>query len=169
LAAVSGRNSVLRECDARAAFEAPLVSFLLRLARFAVTEDLLQIDGLIRHVSRGLPLPLEAENVRLPRFTRCMRMEQAELSQKGKDPVVVCLSRTATFVFQCVSGKAKFASKDADRFIKLAGAVHALYPDKPVKGFVVVGQKPDGGAAAKLLKLGHLVSALTNAPTAASA
>jgi hypothetical protein len=129
-----------------------------------VTEDLLQIDGLIRHVSRGLPLPLEAEHVRLPRFTRCLRLELEELGQKGKEPLIVCLSRTATYVFWCLAGKTKFGVKEAERFLKLATAVHDKYPDKPVKGYVVVSQKPDAAAAAKLVKDGHLVSVLTNAP-----
>jgi hypothetical protein len=132
----------------------------------AVTEELLQIDGLIKHVSKGLPLPLEAEHVRLPRFTRCLRMEQEELGQKGKEPVIVCLSRTATFAFWCLPGKAKFAAKDAERFLKLAEAVHTRYPDKPVKGYVVVAQKPDAAAAEKLVKAGHLVSPITSTPPA---
>lgn len=131
-----------------------------------MTEDLLQIDGLIKHVSRGLPLPLEAEHVRLPRFTRCLRLDPEELGQKGKEPVIVCLSRTATFAFWCLNGKTKFGAKEAERFLKLAEAVAAKYPDKPVKGYVVVGQKPDSGAAAKLLKLGHMVSPVTANPPA---
>jgi len=125
-----------------------------------VSEDLQQIDGLIRHVSRGLPLPLEAELVRLPRFTRCFRMEQEELGQKGKEPVVVCLSRTATFAFWCLSGKGKFGAKEADRFLKLAEAVHQRYPDKPVKGYVVSGSRPEEAARDRLAKGGHVVSPL---------
>lgn len=131
-----------------------------------MTEDLLQIDGLIKHVSKGLPLPLEAEHVRLPRFTRCLRVEPEELGQKGKDPVIVCLSRTANFAFWCIGGKTKFSVKDADRFLKLTEAVHLKYPDKPVKGYVVVSLKPDAAAAAKLTKAGHLVSPLTATPPA---
>lgn len=134
-----------------------------------MTEDLLQIDGLIKHVSRGLPLPLEAEHVRLPRFTRCQRLELEELGQKGKEPLIVCLSRTATYAFWCLPGKTKFGVKDAEKFLKLASAVHTMHPDKPVKGYVVVAQKPDAAAAAKLTKEGHLVSLLTNAPPQATA
>jgi hypothetical protein len=125
--------------------------------------ELLQSDGLMRRLRRGAPLELEAERVRLPRFTDIREFEQREFGQKGKEPLVVARSRTATWALWPIAKKSAFEVRDADHFLKLVASVQAQHPEKPVKGYVLTVGPISDDSRAKLALGGHVVSTVVDA------
>ena len=77
---------------------------------------------------------------------------------KGKDPLLVCLSRTHTWAFWPLRSTAPFGDKDTDRFLKLVVAVQAKHPEKPIKGVVLTGGPVSADCRERLTKAGHVVS-----------
>lgn len=120
--------------------------------------ELLQSDGLMRRLRRGAPLELEVERVRLPRFTEIREFEQAEFGHKGREPIVVAKSRTATWALWPIAKRSAFEVRDADHFLKLVASVQAQNPDKPVKGYVLTVGPISDDSRAKLATGGHVVS-----------
>lgn len=117
-------------------------------------------EGLIRRLKKGSPILLEKETIRLPRFTEIKEVEPSEIGGKGKDPLVVARSRTATWALLPWPKKAGFNAKDADEFLKMVGVLQQQNPQKPVKGYVLVrGSVKDDGAAL-LEEQGHLASTI---------
>jgi hypothetical protein len=99
------------------------VRFAPQTIRETSVNELLQSDGLMRRLRRGAPLELEAERVRLPRFTEIREFEQKEFGQKGKEPIVVARSRTATWALWPIAKKSPFEVRDAERFLSLVASV----------------------------------------------
>ncbi len=122
--------------------------------------ELLQADGLIRRLRRGAPLELEVERVRLPRFTEIREVDQKEFGHKGKEPIVIARSRTATWALWPIAKRGTFELKDADHFLKIVASVQAQYADKPVKGYVITLGPVATESREKLAAGGHVVSAV---------
>ncbi len=122
--------------------------------------ELMYSEGLIRRLKKGSPIVLEKETVRLPRFTEIKEIEPSDIGGKGKDPLVVARSRTATWALLPWPKKAGFNAKDADAFLNMVGVIQQQNPHKPVKGYVLAqGPVKDDGAAL-LEKQGHLASTI---------
>lgn len=123
--------------------------------------ELMNCEGLIRRLKKGAPILLQKETVRLPRFTDIKEVNQKEIGGKGKDPMVVARSRTATWALLPWSKKTGFDFKDAESFMKMCEALQQQNPAKPVKGYVLVGAGSVEDKGAVLLQQnGHLASAL---------
>jgi hypothetical protein len=112
----------------------------------------------MRRLRKGAPLELAAERVRLPRFTEIREIELRELGHKGKEPVVVAKSRTATWALWPIAKRSAFEVRDADQFLKVVASVQAQHPDKPVKGYVLTMGPITEDSRAKLAAGGHIVS-----------
>ena len=118
--------------------------------------ELMHSEGLIRRLKKGSPILLEKETIRLPRFTEIKEVEPTDIGGKGKEPIVVARSRTATWALLPWPKKSGFNAKDADAFLKMVGVLQQQNPQKPIKGYVLVqGAVKDDGAAL-LEKQGHL-------------
>jgi hypothetical protein len=125
--------------------------------------ELLQSDGLMRRLRRGAPLELDVERVRLPRFTEIREVDQKEFGHKGKEPLVVARSRTATWALWPVAKRSAFEVRDAEHFLKLVASVQAQHPEKPVKGYVLTMGPISDDSRAKLAAGGHVVSTIVGA------
>ena len=125
--------------------------------------ELLQSDGLVRRLRKGAPLELEVERVRLPRFTEIREIDPKDLGQKGKEPIIVAKSRTATWALWSIAKRSAFEVRDADEFLKVVASVQAQCPDKPVKGYVLTLGPISPDSRAKLAAGGHVVSAVAGA------
>lgn len=123
--------------------------------------ELLQSEGLIRRLKKGAPILLHKETVRLPRFTEIKEVDQKDVGGKGKEPIVLARSRTATWALLPWMKKSGFDAKDAAAFLKMCDALQLQHPAKPVKGYVLVasGSVDDKGAAL-LEQKGHVASTL---------
>ena len=123
--------------------------------------ELLNSDGIIRRLKKGAPILLQKETVRLPRFTEIKEIDQKDLGGRGKDPVVLARSRTATWALLPWPKKSGFDLKDAQAFMKMVETLQIQNPAKPIKGYVLVasGTVEDKGAAL-LEQKGHLASNL---------
>ena len=123
-----------------------------------VLSELMDSEGLIRRLKKGSPIVLEKETIRLPRFTEIKEVEPSDIGGKGKDPLVVARSRTATWALLPWPKKSGFSAKDAAGFLQMVGVLQQQNPQKPVKGYVLAqGPVKDDGAAL-LEKEGHLAS-----------
>src|SRR5262245_45205534 len=118
-------------------------------------------EGLIRRLKKGAPIVLHKETIRLPRFTEIKEVDQKDVGGKGKEPIVVARSRTATWALLPWLKKSGFDSKDAQAFIRMCDALQQQHPAKPGKGYVLVasGTVEDHGAAL-LEEKGHLASTI---------
>jgi hypothetical protein len=125
--------------------------------------ELLQSDGLMRRLRRGAPLDLDVERVRLPRFTEIRECEQQEFGHKGKEPLVVAKSRTATWALWPIAKRSVFEVRDAEHFLKLVASVQAQHPEKPVKGYVLTVGPISDDSRARLAAGGHVVSTVVSA------
>jgi hypothetical protein len=114
----------------------------------------------MRRLRRGAPLELDVERVRLPRFTEIREIDQKEFGQKGKEPVVVARSRTATWALWPVAKRSTFEVRDAEHFLKLVASVQAQHPEKPVKGYVLTMGPISDDSRARLAAGGHVVSTI---------
>jgi hypothetical protein len=112
----------------------------------------------MRRLRRGAPLELEVERVRLPRFTEIREFEQAEFGQKGREPLVIAKSRTATWALWPIAKRSAFEVRDAEHFLKLVASVQAQHPEKPVKGYVLTVGPITDDSRARLAAGGHVVS-----------
>ena len=121
--------------------------------------ELMHTDSLMEHLRKGAPLDLEAERVRLPRFTEIRECNPSEFGQKGKEPFVLARCRTATWAIVPVSKRTSFDHKDADAFLKLVQSVAEQNPGKPVKGYVITSGPIANDSKVKLAAAGHVVSA----------
>jgi hypothetical protein len=122
--------------------------------------ELLTTDGIIRRLKKGAPIILQAETIRLPRFTEIREIEQKDLGGKGKDPVVMAKSRTATWALLPWPKKSGFAFKDAQTVAAMLGTLQAQNPQKPIKGYVLVEGLVEAKGAALLAEKGHLASTI---------
>ncbi len=122
--------------------------------------ELLTTDGIIRRLKKGAPILLEKETIRLPRFTEIREIDQKDLGGKGKDPVVMAKSRTATWALLPWPKKAGFALKDAQAFMAMVGTLQTQNPQKPIKGYVLVDGPVEEKGAALLSEKGHLASTI---------
>ena len=125
-----------------------------------VTSDLMHSDGIIRRLKKGAPINLQKETVRLPRFTEIKEVDQKDIGGKGKDPIVVARSRTATWALLPWPKKTGFALKDAKEFVKMLDELQKQNPQKPVKGYVLANGPVQDEGAALLEQKGHLASTL---------
>jgi hypothetical protein len=112
----------------------------------------------MRRLRKGAPLELEAERVRLPRFTEIREFDPKELGQKGREPIVVAKSRTATWALWPIAKRGTFEVRDADQFLRVVASVQAQHPEKPVKGYVLTMGPIAEDSRAKLAAGGHVVS-----------
>jgi hypothetical protein len=117
----------------------------------------------MRRLRRGAPLELDVERVRLPRFTEIREVDQKEFGQKGKEPIVVARSRTATWALWPVAKRSAFEVRDAEHFLKLVASVQAQHPEKPVKGYVLTMGPISDDSRARLAAGGHVVSTIVGA------
>lgn len=127
--------------------------------RGRAVNELMYTDSLMEHLRKGAPLDLEAERVRLPRFTEIRECSPAEFGQKGKEPFVLARCRTATWAIVPVSKRGSFDTKDADAFLKLVQSVADQNPGKPVKGYVITSGPIANDSKVKIAAAGHVVSA----------
>jgi hypothetical protein len=125
--------------------------------------ELLQSDGLMRRLRQGAPLDLDVERVRLPRFTDIREIDQKDLGQKGKEPLIVARSRTATWALWPVAKRSSFEVRDAEHFLKIVASIQAQHPEKPVKGYVLTQGPISNDSRAKLAAGGHVVSTIVGA------
>lgn len=123
--------------------------------------ELMNSDGLIRRLKKGAPIITKKETIRLPRFTEIKEVDQKEIGGRGKEPLVLARSRTATWALMPWSKKNGFDLKDAQAFMKMVEFLQQQNPQKPIKGYVLVAAGPvEDRGAALLEEKGHLASAI---------
>lgn len=113
---------------------------------------------LIRRLKEGSPIEIEGDVIRLPRFAEIKESFPEDYGAKGNLELIVAKARTATWCLWPLDRKAKFAGKDADKFLKILEAVAESLPQKPVKGWVLTTAPVDEAAREKLNAAEHRVN-----------
>ncbi len=113
---------------------------------------------LIRRLKEGSPIEVEGDVVRLPRFSEIKETDPSEFGAKGNQELIIAKARTATWCLWPLDRKAKFSSKDGQKFIAILEVLGEEIPQKPVKGWVPTTAPVAEEGRALLNEAGHRVN-----------